>query len=98
MQMSSINYGGMAIRDRGLGIFDPTNAADVQKGREEGGRNVGKAAKAKGGIEGGAAGKGAKKPHMIAAEKANLGFQGFCTGCGKQGVVGPRGAGWRASE
>ncbi len=79
--------GGRILMDRQLGPFDASNAAAVQQGREDDGRNQPKAAKAKAGTKGGAAGNGVRKPRMAATEKAEL-PQGFCSGgCGAFGVV-----------
>ncbi len=58
-----------------------------EKGGRIGGRNGSKAAKAKSGTKGGAAGRGVTKPRLTAAQKAHL-PQGPCSGCGKSGVVG----------
>ncbi len=60
----------------------------MEDGRRVGGCNQPKAARAKAGARGGAAGKGITKPRMTAAQKARL-PHGLCSGgCGKSGVVG----------
>ncbi len=76
--------GGCTIVDRQLGLIDPCNA--VKQGCKDWGRNGSKAAKAKVGAKGGAAGKGVTKPRMTAAQKALLPHGSG--GCGKLGVVG----------